>query len=74
VHGVASLAAGWSAASLTSVRLHGSHEGTHDLAVHLRRNRICVDALAGKELASVLYAIDSGLDNVSLSLVSKSSM
>ena len=39
--------------------LHGPYESTHEFAVHQGRNRIHVDVLTRKELAGVLYAVDS---------------
>src|ERR1700676_1597255 len=56
--------AGWAAARFLSLWLDSSHEGTHELSVHLRCNRIHVDVLAGKKLASVLNAINSGWLNL----------
>jgi hypothetical protein len=47
-----------------SLRLHGPHECAHELAVYLRRNRIHVYILSGKEFASVFYAVNSGWLNL----------
>ena len=42
------------------LRLHGAHEGAHDLAVDLGRDRVHVDVLAGEKFAGVFHAVDSG--------------
>jgi hypothetical protein len=61
---VPSLAAGWATAGLLWLRLHRPHECAHELSVYLRRNRIHIDVLTGKELTSVLYAVNSGWLNL----------
>jgi hypothetical protein len=66
VHFVPSPAAGWFAARSIPLGLQGTHEGAHELAVHLRRKRIHIDVLAGKKLASVLYAVYSGWLNLNV--------
>src|SRR5271166_4068079 len=35
-----------------------AHEGAHELAFDLRRDRVDIDALAGQKLASVLHIVD----------------
>lgn len=40
------------------------HEGTPELAIHLWRSRIDIYVLAGKKLASIFYAINSGWLNL----------
>src|SRR6202167_6727188 len=45
--------------SRSQLRLHSSHECTHELSVYLRRNGIDVDVLAAKELPSLINAVNS---------------
>jgi hypothetical protein len=51
-----SIAAGRAAAR----RLHGSHESTHEFAIHLRGNCIDIDVLPSKKFTSVFNPINSG--------------
>src|SRR5271157_6397232 len=54
---IGTAATGWGAARRT--RLLGPHESAHELAVHQGRNRIHVDATAGKLFTRVLNAVNS---------------
>src|SRR5271166_2596670 len=49
-----------SAARFVSLRLHCSHESTHELAIHLRRDCVDINILAGEEFTGVFDAVDSG--------------
>jgi len=63
-HVVFSLAAGWPAARFRPLWFNGPHEGTHELAIQLWRDRIHVYVLAAKKLACILDAINSGWLNL----------
>jgi len=41
-----------------SHRLLGADERTHELAFHLRRNRVCIHPMSSEELPGVLHLVD----------------
>src|SRR5579859_2353302 len=55
-----SVAASRAAAGFRVQRLHGADEGAHEFSVHLRRDRIRVNSLGGKNVARILGAVDAG--------------
>src|SRR5678816_4902721 len=47
-------------------RFNGADECAHELAVHLRSNRVSIDPLSGKDVTGILGAIDAGRLNIDL--------